>query len=62
MKSILLRFILCLTTLQLFGQTEYLEVLDVNRKAKTSEEYFIQGDQNKIKEGKYLSNIKLKFK
>lgn len=61
MKSILLGFILSLTTLQLFSQTEYSEVLDVNSKAKTSEEYFIQGDQNKIKEGKYLFKYKGKI-
>ncbi|WP_143470479.1 TonB family protein [Labilibaculum filiforme] len=54
MKSILLGLIFSFSSSILFAQTEYLEVLDVNSKAKTSEEYFVRQDQNDIKEGRYL--------
>ncbi|WP_209319678.1 energy transducer TonB [Ancylomarina longa] len=61
MKSILLGFILIHLSSILFGQTEYLEVINVDSKANTSEIFSVRKDQNKIKEGKYISNYKGKI-
>lgn len=61
MKSILLGFILSLSSLILFGQTEYLEVINVNSKANTSEIYFVRKDGSEIKEGKYIFKYKGKI-
>jgi len=57
-KIILLGFILTHLSLILFGQTEYLEVINVNSKANTSEIFFIKKDGNETKEGKYIFKYK----
>lgn len=54
MRSILLGSIFSLLSLATFGQTEYLEVINADSKAKTAEIYFVKKNQNEIKEGKYI--------
>jgi TonB family protein len=58
MKSIIAGVILTLSSSILFGQTEYEQVIHVNKDAKTIEAYHVRKDQKTIKEGQYIFKYK----
>lgn len=62
MRSILLGSIFSLLSLATFGQTEYLEVINADSKAKTAEIYFVKKIRMKLKKESTFFNITGKCK